>query len=242
MKRIFFFLVAVMVSIQASARVRKVVVSGDQIVAVKTAIGIATIIQVPDRPNSVVVGDQDSFKVEYLDQAITIKPLHPGAKSNLYVYTDWKRYNVQLITGSESQADYVVYLETPKSVNKKLTTNSWRIFSNKLKNDDLNLQTHRVGVLKDNSVAIEFTVSSPSKLKFEPSWIWITQNGKTTPIHNLIISNLDLGPQSKVNGVLQILKSDLDTNEPLRLEMRRKKQSYLTIPKVDTWKQLKGTL
>ena len=89
----------------AFARVRKVPVSGDQIVTVKTAIGIATIIQVPDRPNSVVVGDQESFKVEYLDQAITIKPLHSGAKSNLYVYTDWKRYNVQLTTGSEAIAD-----------------------------------------------------------------------------------------------------------------------------------------
>lgn len=239
MKRIFCFLIAAIISTQANARVRKVTVSGDQIVAVKTAIGIATIIQVPDRPNSVVVGDQDSFKVEYLDQAITIKPLHPGAKSNLYVYTDWKRYNVQLITGSESQADYVVYLETPKAVSKKPTVSSWRIFNSKLKNDDLNLETHRIGVLKDNSVAIEFTVSSPRKLKFEPSWIWITQNRKTTPIHNLIISNLNLSPQSKINGVLQILKSDLDTNEPLRLEMRRTKQSYLTIPKVDSWKQLK---
>src|SRR5690606_17824343 len=95
----------------ASGRVRKVEVKPDQIVTVRTAIGIATIIQVPERPNSIVVGDQSAFKVEYLDQAITIKPLHGSAKSNLYIYTDYRRFNVQLVTTSEPAADYVVYLE-----------------------------------------------------------------------------------------------------------------------------------
>jgi type IV secretory pathway VirB9-like protein len=71
----------------ASERVRKIEVKPDQIVTVRTAIGIATIIQVPERPNSIVVGDQAGFKVEYLDQAITIKPLHSGARSNLYTNT-----------------------------------------------------------------------------------------------------------------------------------------------------------
>src|SRR5687768_5746145 len=99
-------------SANADTRVRRVVVQGDQIVTVRTAIGIATIIQVPDSPNSDVVGDQSSFKVEYLDRAITIKPLISGAKSNLYVYTDWKRYNVQLISGLESAADFIIYLES----------------------------------------------------------------------------------------------------------------------------------
>jgi type IV secretory pathway VirB9-like protein len=74
----------------ADTRVRRVQVQSDQIVTIKTAIGIATIIQVPDRPNSIVVGDLSAFKVEYLDQAITIKPLHSGARSNLYVYTDYR--------------------------------------------------------------------------------------------------------------------------------------------------------
>ncbi|MFN3454280.1 MAG: TrbG/VirB9 family P-type conjugative transfer protein, partial [Pseudobdellovibrio sp.] len=95
-----FFLLAL--HSEASMRIRRVPVQGDQIVTVKTSIGIATIIQVPDRPNSVVVGDQDSFKVEYLDQAITIKPLTGGAKSNLYIYTDWKRFNVELVSGAEA--------------------------------------------------------------------------------------------------------------------------------------------
>ncbi len=223
----------------AVARVRKVPVSGDQIVTVKTAIGIATIIQVPDRPNSVVVGDQESFKVEYLDQAITIKPLQSSAKSNLYVYTDWKRYNVQLITGSESNADYVVYLESPKATPTRSPTTPWRRFSNSLKNENLILETRKVGAPRENLIAIEFLISSSKNEKFDPNWIWLTQNGQTKVIQNLFVSNLNLGPQTSVNGVIQILKSDISFDEPLRIELRRKKLSYLTIPKVDSWKQMK---
>lgn len=87
-RMIYFAVTLLALNASASERVRRVPILGDQIVTVRTSIGIATIIQVPDRPNSVVVGDQDAFKVEYLDQAITIKPLSSRAKSNLYIYTD----------------------------------------------------------------------------------------------------------------------------------------------------------
>jgi len=137
--KLIFLIFFVFVSFNAmsSQRVRKVEVNGDQIVTVRTSIGIATIIQVPDRPNSVVVGDQDSFKVEYLDQAITIKPLTSGAKSNLYVYTDWKRFNVELISGAQASADYVVYLTLPALKKKADPPIMWKSYRNSLKNENL---------------------------------------------------------------------------------------------------------
>ena len=67
----------------SASKVRKVFMASDEIVTVRTALGIATIIQVPEKPNSVVLGDQNSFRVEYLDQAITIKPLHGGANEQV---------------------------------------------------------------------------------------------------------------------------------------------------------------
>lgn len=234
-----FFLVFAATS--ADARVRRVIVSGDSIVSVRTAIGIATIIQVPDRPNSVIVGDQEAFKVEYLDQAITIKPLHGGAKSNLYVYTDWRRYNVQLITGSESSADYVVYLDNPKPPKEKGEFSTWRAFTNLMKNDEITFESTRLGHLKENLFAIEFKVGTQRNVKFDPGSIWLTQNGKTKPIHNLFVSDLDLKQKIKMTGVIQILTSDIETSAPLRIELRRKKTSYMTLPKVDSWKQLKAT-
>src|SRR5690348_14383823 len=81
-------------------RVRKVYLKRDDIALVRTAVGIATLIQVPDRPTSVVLGDTNAFKVEYLENAITLKPLSRSAKSNLYIYTDARRFNVSLITSA----------------------------------------------------------------------------------------------------------------------------------------------
>jgi len=226
----------------ADARVRRVAVIGDQIVTVRTALGIATIIQVPDRPNSVVVGDQDSFKVEYLDQAITIKPLSGGAKSNLYVYTDWKRYNVQLISGSEIVADYVVYLENPKDNPKEDTRIEkgssivWTILKKSLKNDNLRLEINRVGRAKDGVLLIDFLVKGTSKEEIKPESLWLTQNGKTRPIQNLYLSAVEVLPSNPVSGVIQLQQDDLDSSIPFQIELRRKKSSFLTIQKVKLWK------
>lgn len=225
---------------EAGQRVRRVEVHGDQIVTVRTSIGIATIIQVPDRPNSVVVGDQDSFKVEYLDQAITIKPISSGAKSNLYVYTDWKRYNVELVSGGEAIADYVVYLDTPKEKPQIVTQKSligWTNFRNSLKNESLILNIKRLGKTRDGILLVEFTIKSSKKEFFKPEWLWLTQGGVTKPIHNLFLSNLELSPSNSISGVVQLKREDILGSEPIRLELRRNKLSYLTLIKVDSWKQ-----
>ncbi|MGE3758326.1 MAG: TrbG/VirB9 family P-type conjugative transfer protein [Pseudobdellovibrionaceae bacterium] len=219
------------------ARVRTVEVKKDQIVTVKTALGVATIIQVPDRPNSIVVGDQAAFKVEYLDQAITIKPLHGSAKSNLYIYTDYRRFNVQLVTTFESAADYVVYLENDKEKEKiKSSRIGWRDYRNHLKNDFLILETKRLAKTADGVLLIEFEVRSESKEKFRPEWLWITQGSLTRPIHSLALSGQDLGAGRSIKGVIQILRDDISTTEPLKIELRRKKTSFLTIPKGAAWK------
>lgn len=231
MKVILFFL---LISAYAFAeKVRNVEVRDDQIVTVRTSIGIATIIQVPDRPNSVVVGDQDSFKVEYLDQAITIKPLTSTARSNLYVYTDWKRYNVELVTGNQEVADYVVYLKNHrKSQSGDL---KWKKASNYLKNGELKLSVSRVGNYKSKIYLIEFEVTSNMNEEFRPDWIWITQNGDQRPILNLILSEVTLKKGKPIKGLIQIQNNDLESSYPLKLELRREKISFLTLPKVISW-------
>lgn len=233
--RIVFAILMFLLPLSTWARVRTVEVKKDQIVTVRTALGVATIIQVPDRPNSLVVGDQSAFKVEYLDQAITIKPLHGSARSNLYIYTDYRRFNVQLVSGPEVASDYVVYLETPK---EKATSSAigWRNFRNHLKNESLVFETKRLANTADGVLLIEFEVRSEARERFRPEWLWLTQNGVTRPIHSLALSSQDLGSGRPIKGVMQVLKSDASIAEPLRVELRRKKTSYLTIPKGVAWK------
>jgi type IV secretory pathway VirB9-like protein len=166
---LLFILAAYATALGSSPRVKKVEVQKDQIVHVNTAMGIATIIQVPDRPNSVVVGDQDAFKVEYLDLAITIKPITPHGKSNLYIYTDYRRFNVELATGSEASADYVVYLDNPKEKDTKSSFQkggasvSWQSVAKSFKNENITFTVDRIGHLKSGVEIVEFKISSSKK-------------------------------------------------------------------------------
>jgi hypothetical protein len=238
MKTILSFLLFLSSSIAlAQGKVKRIVVEGDQIIPVQTAVGIATIIQLPDRPNSVVIGDQDSFKVEYLDKAITIKPLHSQAKSNLYLYTDWKRYNVQLISGAQAAADYVVYLEPKKDAPKIGASNvNWRIFRNKLRSESISLETKRVGKTRDGVILLEFSVYSNVENIFNPEWIWVTQGQKVRPIQQLFLSKTRVSGDSPIQGVIQLLARDLELSQPIRIELRRKRMAYLTLPKAVVWK------
>ena len=231
------FVLTMTISTQAKARVRHVEVHNDQIVTVRTSLGIATIIQVPDRPNSVVVGDQESFKVEYLDEAITIKPLSPGARSNLYVYTDWRRFNIELISGHEALADYVVYLKTPKKKLETITSSGikWSSFRSMLKNESLTLEVKRLGQATGGILLVEFILKAVKPEEIKPEWIWLTQGGVMKPIHKLFLSSLKLKPSVSVTGLIQLNEKDFLAKEPIRLELRRKKVSYLTILKPILW-------
>ena len=221
-------------STESKAGVRHISTKKDQIITVRTALGIATIVQVPDRPTSVVIGDQASFKVEYLDKAITIKPLIAGARTNLYVYTDWQRYNIKLIPTTKTSADYVVYIK-PRILKKKPNKINWSKFRNHLKNEKIKLSVSKLGNSQNGLYLIDFNLISKKKENFKPEWIWLTQNGKTIPIHRLFIDELKLRPGKKVSGLILAKRNDLSRSSPIRVELRRKRVSYLTIKEPRKW-------
>jgi hypothetical protein len=218
-----------------ASRVRTAIVIDDQIVTVKTAIGVATIIQVPDRPTSLVVGDSEAFKIEYLDQAITVKPVRPGAKSNLYIYTDWKRYSVQLVTSQEAIADYIVYLKPPSRKEAPSNVIAWEDTSFSARGSDLNLDVKRVGLLKNEYLFVEFRISG-NAMEVDPKWFWLIQNGKSKPINKLALSALSLKQDGQIDGLLQVRLKDLAKNTDLAIEIRRKRRINLKIPKEILWK------
>lgn len=232
-------------------RIKKIELKSDQIAEVKTALGIATIIQVPNIPSSVVVGDSEAFKVEYLDQAITIKPLHAGAKSNLYIYTDYRRYNVQLTSVPTAQANYIVYLSSSQNKDKKFNNlvqivkslprkiRWWKIERSLLKNDGLVLLINRVGLSSNNVILVDFILHSKKLTQVNPSIFSLRQNGKSITIHNLFLSGLKADNSRPVTGMFEVIKDELDTTRPFRLEIQRQKTTFLTVKEIDQWEKLK---
>jgi len=67
-----------------------------------------------------------------------------------------------------------------------------------------------------------------------PAWLWVTQEGVVKPIHSLVFSSLEVSKNKSTKGLIQLKINDFEKAQ-LRLELRRKKLSYLTLPVVDSW-------
>lgn len=221
----------------ADRRVRKLHLKRDEIAQVHTALGIATLIQVPDRPTSVVLGDTNAFKVEYLENAITIKPLSHLSKSNLYIYTEARRFNVSLVTMPAPSADYIVYLESeviqpvPKS---EPNFERWKDFSAEKGNEDFTVTVTRLG-RSTNLTMIVFQVKVKKPVKLKPDWIWLTQRRHTVAIQDLNLSGLEATEKTPVSGFLSVKSQDLKGSSQLMLEFRAVPPIKIKLPEVRSW-------
>ena len=221
-----------------SSHVRQVTVTKDQIVLVRTSIGIATLLQVPDRPTSAIIGDQQAFKLEYLDNGVTIKPLQMGARTNLYIYTDSQRFNVHLIPAPKEVADYIVYLKNVGGLPQTQSENKikWRSYARSDSKSGVTLKISKLGSTgRSGFWLINFEIQSDKETQLKPEWFWIIQNKGYRPIHSLYLSGLKSGPDQSIRGTITLRQIDLIANTPIRLEVRFKKNLSIQLPEVALW-------
>ncbi len=218
---------------------RRIVVHKDEVIPVKTALGIATIIQVPDQPSSVVLGDSAAFKIEYLNQAITIKPLHGGATSNLYIHTEYDRYSVKLVTGAQVSADYVVYLtpfQTPKPKSEVLEAGlPWKIIGKRRDSEFGSIMIARIAKTK-TSILLEFEIVPNRNSRIDPGSFWLLQGKANKPIENLLISSLEAKKGKSVMATIVVRKSDLKPDAPAQIDVRLKDTVSFSLTKEMLWK------
>ena len=227
------------IQIAAATPARKVVVHRDEVISVKTAVGIATIIQVPDQPTSVVLGDSAAFKVEYLNQAITIKPLHAHATSNLYIHTDYERYSVKLVSGQQTVADYVVYLtpyQAPKPKSEAMNPGiRWVLVSVSRESTLGKITLSRLGTTP-TAIVLEFTILPKTDVHLDPGAFWLLQGKHYRPIQDLLFSSLDAKKSRSVTATLVIKKSDLKDKSSASIEIRVKETVTFSLTKELLWK------
>lgn len=234
-KAIVAFFVVQFLGTVAVAQIRKISAKEDDILTVKAALGIATIIQLPDTIQSAIIGDQSGFKIEYLDKAVTIKPLRWGAKTNLYLVTEKRRFNVRLLTGSQEIADYIVYIrnpDAPKSLVK------WNTFGKSVALNELILSVERVGISSGGFILLDVKLANTSTQDFsvKPSDIWIKQGGSSKTINSLFVSDLQLTKKVPVRIGISLAKSDLVSGKPVVLEIKGMKFISISIPEGVLWK------
>jgi hypothetical protein len=217
------------------AQVRKVTVKIDDILTVKTALGIATIIQLPETIQSAIIGDQSGFKVEYLDRAVTIKPLRPGVKTNLYLVTEKRRYNLRLVTLTQASADYIVYVKNQDQV---VPSNRWTKTKNSQQLDGVKLSVERVGLSASGFILIDakLTTTLAQSRSFKPSDFEIKQDGNSKVINGLFLSDLKVTKNKPMLIGISLAKSDLISKKSITIELKSKSTISLTLPEGLLWK------
>jgi hypothetical protein len=229
-----FFGIVLFVS-SAHAQVRNVTVKSDDILTVKTALGIATIIQLPETIGSAIIGDQSGFKVEYLDRAVTIKPLRWGVKTNLYLVTEKRRYNIRLLTLSQESADYIVYVKAPDSTQ---SATKWVKFGKSEEIDGAKLTIRKIGFSESGFILIDATLSlkSSKDLVFKPEAVWIKQGTDSKVINGLFLSKTKLSREKPILIGISLARSDLKSKKPVTVELQLEKKISVTVSEDVLWK------
>ncbi len=212
--------------------VRTAQLSPDGILNINTALGIATIIQLPETIQSIIIGDQSGFKVEYLDKAVTIKPLRWGAKTNLYLVTEKRRYNLRLQTLRQEAADFVVYVQNPKEETQII----WRSFEKKIQTDYFTFELTRIGKSKAGFFILDGKIKSNENHIIKPEQFWILQDKESKVINGLYLSSLKVTPKYPLEFGISLATTDLNSKLPIVLELRTEPPLVIEIPVERLWK------
>jgi hypothetical protein len=216
----------------AAAHIRTVNLKSDQILTVHTALGIATIVETPTPIQGAVIGDQSAFKIEYLDHAVTIKPLRAHARTNLYLQTADERFDFTLETRDQQSADYVVYVKS-----KNRTVTKWRSVRRKVSEKSFTLTCRRIAELPHAQILLDMELASKVKDKIRPDSVWVYQGTESKTINNLFISKLEVSNGHPTMIGISLSRADFDQILPIRVAIHLSNSRIeLDLPKAVLWK------
>ena len=215
---------------------RTVMLSEVDVATVKTALGYTTLLNFDGRPSSVVLGDQDAFKVEYVGNGLAIKPLQGGAKTNLFVFTDYDRFNFRLVAGATADADYLLRIRRSSPAGDQAPSRTEPIESapSLLTRKTVNRRAVCGGVtLRVRTVAwpasqstllvyfraqVDQRLVKKVELRFQPGDFEIWQDGRSLPIESLHLDRLVFTASNPmVEGTLVLRQSEFSKGRGLKL-------------------------
>ena len=92
------------------------------VLKVNTTLGYCTVLEFPEKPVLVTVGDNSLIQVEIPQNSktVVIKPLQAAGETNLFVFTANQRFNYNVLIGDAKHVDYV--LDSKASLEDKTGT------------------------------------------------------------------------------------------------------------------------
>jgi hypothetical protein len=93
----------------------------EDVLRVNLALGYCTVLEFPEKPLLVTVGDNSLIQVEVPQnsKSVVIKPLQNAGETNIFIFTPNQRFNYNVIIGDPLHVDYVVDSQAVKQINLK---------------------------------------------------------------------------------------------------------------------------
>ena len=187
--------------------IKTIALSDSDVAQVRVALGYSTLLQFDTRPTQAIVGDQDSFKVEYIGNSIAIKPLMSGMSTNLFVVTEYDKFNFKITSGRGFEPDYILRVKKkriePPETSSGLVTKSLGISKSEA---GVTLKILSLSATKTGSSLIYSfeLLSRDRKLTFQPGDFEILQSTKSLPIENIYIEKLVASKGQKLYGMILV--------------------------------------
>lgn len=214
-------------TVQAS-QVKEMKLKSSDVGIINTALGYSTVLQLSQKPLNVVLGDQSSFRVEFINDSITLKPLRAGAKTNIFIFTDNDRFNLTVKAGPIALVDYVVRIR--------------RVYVDPLQTTQLNQFIYEKGLKfklirttdKGPDVFLDFIIENHRKdsVRLRTDQFRVVAEGLPQQIRSLYLDSPTIKSGSALSGTLLFPKKNLNqlsiwlsANEEKPLEFAFNKKS-----------------
>jgi len=183
--------------------VRKLYLQDSSIGVIRVSPGYSTLIELPQKPKKVIVGNQNHFQVEFTGNRVAIKPLSNIGKTNLFILTNDDRFNFTLIITEPARVDYVV-----KVIRKSSQSTKSIEIRKRYKNLELKLLKIKKG---PSYYKIYFSIYDHGKKHFiiDAPKTALKYNSKNTFIDKLYLSDDSIGPGQTISGYIAIKKKYL---------------------------------
>ena len=93
----------------------------EDVLRVNLALGYCTVLEFPERPMLVTVGDNSLVQVEVPKDSknVVVKPLQATGETNIFIFTSNHRFNYNVVMGNPKHVDYVVNSHAVEKMNSK---------------------------------------------------------------------------------------------------------------------------
>lgn len=193
-----------------AGQIRTIHMNSDKMKQVNLKMGQSTVLRFTDKPKKIVIGNQNYYSVEFIENDVTIQPLG-SVKTNLFVYTPHHVYGFTLNPRSGTYDDIVNVRWKASGVVFKQRKKR-KSFQEKLINLDLKLKSIQVKlyrIIKNKSRGthiIDFIVTNNKAKKFKSKDLdfFLTRSNKRLEVQEYALESSEIKPLGKVRGRLLV--------------------------------------